>query len=179
MMDIIRLLHSDNTWASLEKDWEQQCSKVDEDFRQFATAARSSIARASIEPMKDEWAIGLKRDDTHLAIAYARATRQKGFDGKVLRIREVCVCPLLDYGELEENEYIATLIGILNGAVNLSETKLVAKHIKIHLRSPADASFFRSFGQTLDSKQVFANVETHGAWLTITKKSGSKFRVAK
>src|SRR5690606_13822870 len=98
-------------------------------------------------------------------------TRQKPFDGEVLRIREVTDCPLLDYGILDENAYVDTLIAILNGALKLSESDLMAEHIKLHLRSPADAVFFRAFGNTLDSKGVFASTEAHGAWLTISKAS--------
>ena len=96
---------------------------------------------------------------------------QKGYNGYVLRVREVTVCPLLDYGELDEKSYVDTLIGILNGAIKLSESDLVADHIKLHLRSPTDAVFFRAFGNTLDSKGVFAATEAHGAWLTISKAS--------
>jgi hypothetical protein len=81
------------------------------------------------------------------------------------------VCPLLDYGNLPETQYGETLIDLLFGAVKLSESDLVAKHIKMHLRSPADSRFFAAVGKSLDSRGVFAATEAHGAWLSFTKKS--------
>jgi hypothetical protein len=81
----------------------------------------------------------------------------------------VTVCPDLDYGALQPDSYSETLIALFSEALKLSESLLEADHLRFHLRSPADAAFFRAFGNTLDSRGVFAAVEVHGAWLTISK----------
>ncbi|MEA1619189.1 hypothetical protein SOQ14_09690 [Erythrobacter sp. T5W1-R] len=168
-MEISRLLLGDGTWSQFESDWRVQCETVDDDFDCYAPAPLSVIRDFASRESDKDWAVAVSHGDRFMAAACAIRTLQKGFDGPVLRIREVTVCPLLDYGNLDENAYVDTLIGILNGAINLSESGLEAQHIKLHLRSPADAVFFRAFGMTLDSKRVFAATEAHGAWLTISK----------
>ncbi len=170
-MEISRLLESDGTWSQFEADWRRQCEDVEDDFDCYAPAPLSVIREFAQNDSDREWAIAISNDGRFTAAACAIKTVQKGFVGHVLRIREVTVCPLLDYGNLDENAYVDTLIGILNGAIKLSESGLMANHIKLHLRSPADAVFFRAFGNTLDSKGVFAASEAHGAWLTISKAS--------
>ena len=168
-MEVVRLLDSDGTLDKFDADWASQCAEVGEDCESFGQATTSMIRLFARNENDKEWAIAIMDGDRFVAAACAIRTMQKPFSGWVLRIREVTVCPLLDYGNLDENSYVDTLIAILNGAIKLSESSLLADHIKLHLRSPADAVFFRAFGNTLDSKGVFAATEAHGAWLTISK----------
>lgn len=170
-MEVIRLLSSDGTLEQFTADWNEQCREVGEDCDSFGEATTSVIRDFARKESDREWAIAIKQGGRFMAAACAIRAVQKPFAGWVLRIREVTVCPLLDYGNLDENAYVDTLIAILNGALNLSESSLPAQHIKLHLRSPADAVFFRAFGNTLDSKGVFAATEAHGAWLTVSKAS--------
>lgn len=170
-MEVTRLLASDGTLAEFEADWAAQCAAVDEDCESYGQATMPMIRGFAANGADKEWAIAIKSEGHFMAAACAIRTMQKPFVGWVLRIREVTVCPLLDYGNLDENAYVDTLIAILNGALKLSESDLKAEHIKMHLRSPADAVFFRAFGNTLDSKGVFAATQAHGAWLTISKAS--------
>jgi hypothetical protein len=174
-MEIRRLRAGDKSWGQFQDDWSAQCDDVGDDFGSYGAAPISMIRQFAENDSESEWAIGLfdKNRRQFLASACAILTTQKGFTGKVLRIREVVVCPLLDFGKLSESEYVDTLIHLLNGAVKLSESGLKAKHIKMHLRSPADAVFFRAVGTSLDSKGVFAATEAHGAWLSFTKKSAA------
>lgn len=168
-METIRLQAGDGTLEKFNADWAAQCDEVSEDCETFAQAAVSVIRDFAERNSEKEWAIAFMDGERHMAAACAIRTTQKGLPGWTLRVREVTVCPLLDYGNLGENTYVDTLIAILNGAIKLSESDLPADHIKLHLRSPADAVFFRAFGNTLDSKGVFAASEAHGAWLTISK----------
>lgn len=168
-MEVVRLLASDGTLDQFDADWTAQCGVVGEDCESFGQATTPMIRNFARNESDKEWAIAIRDGSRFLAAACAIRTMQKPFSGWVLRIREVTVCPLLDYGNLDENSYVDTLIAILNGALKLSESNLQAEHIKLHLRSPADAVFFRAFGNTLDSKGVFAATEAHGAWLTISK----------
>ncbi len=173
-MEIVRLRVSDGSWQRLEEDWEAQCAQMGDAFCNYATSSLIPIKAAAETDVIDEWAIALTNGGRFMALASAIRATQKPYVGKVLRIREVTVCPLLDYGVLPEAEYVDTLIELLNGSVKLSETGLRAKHIKMHLRSPADAVFFRAVGNTLDSKGVFEATETHGAWLSFTKHTNVK-----
>lgn len=168
-MQVIRLTKSDGTLGQLEADWDDQCSEIGEELDSFAPSTMGPIRSFAENEGDKEWAIAIAQEGRFMTVACAIRAMQKGFAGWVLRIREVTVCPLLDYGNLDENAYVDTLIAILNGALKLSESDLRADHIKLHLRSPADAVFFRAFGNTLDSKGVFAATEAHGAWLTISK----------
>ena len=165
----VHITESGGTLERLENDWTAQCEEIGENLDGFAPSAMQPIRAFAKAENDKEWAIGIENDGRFMAAACAIRAMQKGFSGWVLRIREVTVCPLLDYGNLDENVYIDTLIAILNAAIKLSESDLKADHIKLHLRSPADAVFFRAFGNTLDSKGVFAASEAHGAWLTISK----------
>lgn len=178
-MEVRRLRSADKSWSQFQDDWSAQCDEVGDDFDSYGAAPISMIRQFAENDSESEWAIGLydKSRKKFFASSCAILTTQKGFTGKVLRIREVVVCPLLDYGNLPETEYVDTLIHLLNGAVKLSESGLRAKHIKMHLRSPADAVFFRAVGTSLDSKGVFAATEAHGAWLSFTKKSAAALKV--
>ena len=168
-MDIVRLLASDDSLATFDNDWAGQCATVGEDCESFGQATLPIIRKFAESESDKEWAISLRGDSHFMAAATAIRTFQKPHSGPVLRIREVTVCPLLDHGFLDDNAYIDTLIDLLNGAVKLSESTLQADHIKLHLRSPADAVFFRAFRNSLDRKGVFAATEAHGAWLTFSK----------
>jgi hypothetical protein len=171
-MDIVRLRVADGSWQRLEDDWHGQCDELGDSLDSYANASVAPIKAIAGNDLPDEWAIALTSGGRFMAIAYAIRATQKPYIGKVLRVREVTVCPLLDYGTLPETAYVDTLIGLLNGAVKLSESNLRAKHIKMHLRSPADAIFFRAVGNTLDSRGVFEATAAHGAWLSFTKHTG-------
>lgn len=171
-MHFERLTAEEGSWDQLEADWQSQCAEVDEEYESFAKSSVSAIRDIAHGDDPNQWALALTDGHQIRAIALGILARQKGFVGKVLRIREVTVCPLLDLGVLDEEAYIDTLISLLNSAVKLSESGLQAQHIKMHLRSPSDRVFFRAVGNTLDSKGVFAASEAQGAWLTFTKHLG-------
>lgn len=94
---------------------------------------------------------------------------QKGLAGKTLRVRHMVVCPLLDYGTLNRDIYVQTLVELLFGAVKLSETITNVKNIKMHARSPLDLEYLKVFGRALDSNDAFKSSELQGSWLTLTK----------
>ncbi|WP_417615514.1 hypothetical protein [Parasphingorhabdus sp.] len=172
-MEIVRLLVQDGSWKAFEEDWSNQCTNTPDEFDNFCPASINMIRACAEEKSTANWAIGLTDGKKIMAAAIAIRANQKPHIGHVLRIREVTVCPELDYGVLPESLYGDTLISLLNGAVKLSESGLRAKHIKMHLRSPSDSVFFKAVGSALDKSGVFAEVEAHGAWLTISKASGS------
>lgn len=178
-MDIIQLRADDGSYAKFREDWSAQCSSVGDDFDSFCDGAIDAVEKFAQNPTDREWAIAVTDDDRILAVAIAIRAMQKPLSGWTLRVREVTVCPLLDFGEMDDAVYADTLIGLLVGAVKLSESDLVASNIRLHLRSPQDAVFFRAFGNSLDSKGVFASVETHGAWLTFIKSESPALQIVK
>ena len=168
-MKVIRLRACDGSLAEFDADWRKQCAEVDEDYGTYGEATTPVIRDMAGQDSDREWAIAIKDAERFMAAACAIRTIQKPFPGWSLRIRHITMCPLLDYGNVSEKFYADTLIAILDGAIKLSESDLQAEHIKLHLRSPNDAMFFRSFGHTLDSRGVFAATEAHGSWLTLSK----------
>jgi len=169
-MDIIRLRQSDGTWERFKNDWLAQCEQNEEELESYSSTL-SVIETFATRDFNNEWAIAIYDGERHLATACAIRTMQKGLNGWTLRIREVTVCPLVDCGSLDEDVYIDTLSEILNGAIKLSENALMARNIRLHLRSPSDFVFFRMFLRDITSKGVFESTESHGAWLTLVKPS--------
>lgn len=168
-MEVVRLLESDGTLAAFDADWKSQCAEVGEDCDSFGQGTVPMIRRFASTDNNKEWAVAVVDGDRFLAAACFIRAIQKPFSGPVLRIRELTVCPLLDYGNLDEIFYGNTLVSVLQGAIKLSERNLQAQHIKLHLRSPADAEFFREFREKLDSAGAFASTAAHGAWLIFSK----------
>lgn len=177
-MDVIQLRFDNGSYSKFREDWCAQCEIVGDDFESFCDGAIDAVEKFAESPTDKEWAIAILHDDRILAVAIVIRAMQKPLSGWTLRVREVTVCPLLDYGQMADSIYADTLIALLEGAVKLSESGLPAKNIKLHLRSPQDALFFRAFGNALDSRGVFASVETHGAWLTFIK-SESTLQIVK
>lgn len=178
-MDVIQLRADDGSLAKFKEDWSDQCETVGDDFDTFCDGSVDAVENFAQNPTDKEWAIAIVDGGRIMAVAVAIRAMQKPLSGWTLRVREVTVCPLLDYGELGDSIYADTLVELLNNAIKLSESSLRADNIRLHLRSPQDAMFFRAFGNTLDSKGVFASVETHGAWLTFVKSASSTLQLVK
>ena len=53
------------------------------------------------------------------------------------------------------------------GTVRCASSELPAKHLKLHLQSPADREFFKEIEQHLNTSATFSAVKMHGAWLYI------------
>ncbi|WP_442679761.1 hypothetical protein ACSBM8_00720 [Sphingomonas sp. ASY06-1R] len=164
-----RLVEADGTWADFRGDWAAQCDVVGENPEEYAAEPLKVIGEAAASTGNEHWAVGLSDGSHFLAVALLHWVMIPGFTGKVLRVRQIVVSPKLDYGLLPEDAYAETLIELTFGIINLSDTDLPANHIKFHMRSPGDMAYFRAFGRSLDKHGVFKAVETHGAWLTVTK----------
>ncbi len=78
------------------------------------------------------------------------------------------MCPRLDSEDYELREYIEKLSELITGLITLSEKELLTGCIKLHLRSPADYVYLKTFGNKLDQDKRF-NVSSHGAWLVLEK----------
>lgn len=175
--DVHLLSASDGSWEAFREDWSAQCGQVGEVFEEYASDSLKIIAdivsgaAVTLGGVSDT-RVGALWDESsqrYYACWMLNHTMVPGIPGHTLRVRHILVSPLLDYGVAEVSLYPDVIIGILSGVVHLSSTVLGANHIRFHLRSPADQAFFRAIGTDLHGSGVFGSVQTHGAWLYITK----------
>jgi hypothetical protein len=171
------LTTDDGSWERFKADWRRQCEMTDstlEDYSPTAIELLTSIVEgtaALLGPTNVTRIAALwdTESDAYYAVCMVSRTMLPGVTGRVLRVRELTVSPLIDYGIAEVAMYPDVIIGVLSGIVHLSSTVLGAEHIHMHLRSPGDQAFFRLFGTDLGASGVFASVQTRGTWLYISK----------
>jgi hypothetical protein len=176
---LVRLVHSDGTWDTFCTQWKDQCVSVKEDFDTYANDAMQVLKDVSskeivLSKQRHAWVVALYKDNEPLVASMVNVAPIPGYKQPVMRIRQLTVCPLLDYGEIAEDEYAEALIQITWQLYQLSNSTLNSRHIHLHLRSPADVAFFSAFGKSLNGSSVFNSVTTHGAWLHIEKKTLTK-----
>lgn len=169
-MTIQRLLFDDGSWAKIQNDWKRQCDEINEDFSSNYTNLLDAFEELAKNPSESEWAMAVTLDGRFTAAFILILANQKGYDAPVLRVRNIVVCPLLDDGILSVQTYGETLVDLLYETINVSETLLVAKYIKMHVRSPADLTFFATLRVSLDRQGKFESTDLKGAWLTLAKK---------
>jgi hypothetical protein len=164
------LSDQDGSWAALKQNWRAQCQKHEEDFDWYAVGAFSVLDPLAAEGHPRAGIYGLPDEDAdYAAICQANRTPLPGYDGQVLRVRLMVFAPKYDFGDLEIDDYARVLVGLFSGIVELSQEDMNAKHIKFHLRSPADRQFFAALQQPLTRIPLFETVILHGSWLYVTK----------
>ena len=175
--DLKILSHEDGSWDAFCDDWKAQCEKVEETFEDYAPEALGVITGI----MSNTVALLDGAGKTVVAALWDAETKHyysacvlhrallPGAPGYTLRVRQLVVCPLLDFGLSDIEMYPDVIIGVVLGVVHASSTSLVANSIRFHLRSPGDRSFFRAFGTSLNDTKAFASVQTHASWLYIEK----------
>lgn len=179
--DLKILSPDDGTWDAFCDDWKGQCSEVNDTFEDYAPDALGVIGGIMTGDLKTldgtgTTVVGALWDaDTkhYYAACVLHRVMLPGAPGYTLRVRQLVVCPLLDYGLSDIEMYPDVVIGVVLGIVHVSSTNLPANSIRFHLRSPEDLSFFRAFGTSLNETKAFASVQTHGSWLYI-EKSGTE-----
>ena len=173
-MNLVRLSVESGTWDTFIQNWSRQCDEVGEEIEHYASDALIPIRDLAQNEDASRWAVALEESGRFTAAFLVHRVNQKGYDKPVLRVRHIVVCPMLDQGFLSADSYGDTLIGLLFESLRLSEEKLPATFIKMHVRSPADLNYFRALGPALDRQGIFDSTELKGAWLTIKK--GSKLK---
>lgn len=171
-MAFIRLLEGDGTWKALEDDWRDQCFALGEDFEGYTEATFKAVRDLVINPQKNAAVYALEMGGQHVAICQLNKAGLPKYDSPVLRVRHMTLSPDFDLGEKPIDEYADVLIGILFEAVfiAMNDPDLCCKHLKYHLKSPADQQFFRALGKGLQKRNVFRSIDARGAWLYITLK---------
>lgn len=175
--DIKLLSCEDGSWDAFEADWRRQCGEVDEEYDDYApdvlnllsgivTGKTPTLGGVNVTRVGALWDAQTKR---YYAACILNRTMLPGTPGYTLRVRQLIVSPLLDYGVAEVEMYPDVVIGVMLGIVHLSSTVLMANTIHLHLRSPEDMAFFAAFGTALGETKVFASVQRRGAWLYVEK----------
>lgn len=135
------------------------------------TCCPAEIFRDLVErDAADAGVYALKSGQGYLAVCQLNSAWLPGYTEPVMRMRHLTVSPTLDLSDDTGTGYGAALVDVFYEVVNLcmTESDMAAKHIKFHLPSPADRTFFAAVGRELHSKNVFASVEARGAWLYIS-----------
>lgn len=103
-----------------------------------------------------------------MAVCQLNVAFIKGYDNKVLRLRHLLLSPKYDFSDdITVDDYVNILSEIFAGTIHCATDELPAKHVKLHLQSPADRQFFKEIEQHLNKSTTFSSVKMHGAWLYI------------
>lgn len=165
-----RMTSADGSWQGLVRDWEAKCSEYSENLDDYATASF---------PVMDELATGtqrsnagvyaLKDGENHLAACQVNVAFLPGYTGEVLRVRHITLSPSYDFSdEITLDEYANVLVSIFTGTVDLALDQMPAKHVKFHLRSPAEREFADRFVGALSGNSAFKNVSLIGSWVYLS-----------
>lgn len=168
--EIVRLKHDDGSWAAFRTDWEAQCSAFDEDFNSFAEGTFAVVSDLLNESGDSAGLFAVKDDDRHVSMCQLNRASIPGYSSPVLRVRFMTLSPEFDFGDKTIEDYSSVLVATFAAVLALSNTAMEAKHVKFHLRSPADRQFFALLGKGLNDSNMFHSVHVRGAWLYVTKK---------
>lgn len=161
---------SDGTWQAFLDEWKAECEAAGQDFEEYGVATLGELGRLADQGHERAEVFALKDNGKYVGVCQGNCTPLPGYSGKVLRIRFMTFSPEYDFGNKTVAEYASVLVGMFTATLNLSFAGgMKAKHIKFHLRSPADIQFFAALGTQLNQSSLFEIVETKGAWLYITK----------
>lgn len=164
-----KLTGANGTWADLVSDWTQQCTDVGEAFTDYAVSTMPVLASLVDNPVDDAGVFGLHDGNRYVAVCQLNAAYLPQTQGKTLRVRHVLVSPYYDFAEVSDDQ-LGTLMGqLLFGVHRVSGAELLADHIRIHLRSPLEMTYFRALGGYLGASGAVKSVESRGAWIYLTK----------
>lgn len=115
---------------------------------------------------------GLKIGNSYSAMCQVNKAGLPKYDSPVLRTRYMTLSPEYDLTNKTISEYGDVLVALLAEVMGLAilDKELECRHVKFHLRSPADIPFFAAIGKGIKERDVFDAIETRGMWLYITRK---------
>ena len=169
--EFVRLNDGPDSLTSLKDDWKRQAEDLGEAFYEDAYPEdifQELIGRANTRA----GVFALKEGDSYLAVCQLNSAYLPGYTEPVMRMRHLTVSPTLDLSEDSALRYGRVLVEVFSEVVNLCTAKgdMASKHMKFHLPSPADRTFFAAVGHALHGADVFTSVESRGAWLYISFK---------
>lgn len=168
-MEFKRISQENGLWQKLWASWDKICSSYDEDFRDFAPSSLTVLQPLAESPQTDSSGVfALIESGETLAVCQLNVAWIKGYDSKVLRLRHLLLSPEFDFSdEITVARYVRILSEMFTGTVACANNEMPAKHIKLHLQSPADREFFKEIEEYLTKAATFNSVKMRGAWLYI------------
>ena len=169
-MKFEKLTTSNGRWQNLLKDWAAQCQAYDEPFEDYASSTIPTLEDLANEPDHVRAGVyGLHDGQAYRTVCQANVASLPHTHGLTLRIRHILVCPAYDFEDVSEEE-LGTIMGQLLFSFHmLSCSEMTADHIRIHLRSPMEMTYFRALAGYMAASEVVKKVEARGAWIYLTK----------
>lgn len=167
---LIPITVENGNWNRLQAAWRNECERFGEDFDDYASGSFSILSQLAEKPEPKAGVYGLRYDDVFSAICQTNVATLPGYDGPVVRVRMITFSPIFDFEINDVDQYAGVLADLLQGVIDLSDGEMNARHIKFHLRSPADRNFFTTLGRHLGGTSLFEKVEVRAGWLYVTKR---------
>jgi len=80
--------------------------------------------------------------------------------------------PNFDFGEYAMGDYSRVLARMVVRTIALAVGELPSRHVKFHLRSPADREFFAASAEGISASDAFYDVAIKGSWLHMSLRIG-------
>ncbi len=168
-MEFKRISRENGDWNKLWTSWDTICSEYGETFQDFASSSLEVLRPLAESPQTASAGVFALFDGVSiLAVCQLNVAFIKGYDKKVLRLRHLLLSPKYDYSDdITVEDYVNILSEMFAGTISCAKEELFAKHVKLHLQSPADREFFNKIQENLEQSATFSSVKMHGAWLYI------------
>lgn len=168
-MEFKRISRENGLWDKLWVDWDEICSTFNENFQDFAPSSLTVLKPLAESPQIGSAGVyALFDEGAPLAVCQLNVAFIKGYDNKVLRLRHLLLSPEFDFSDdVTVENYVQILSETFAGTVLCAQNEMHAKHVKLHLQSPADRQFFKEIEQHLSKSATFASIKLHGAWLYV------------
>lgn len=167
---LIPLSEADESWQKLKAQWRAQCDGYGEDFDSYGQATFGVLNPLAADGHRKSHVYGFYVKDECQMICEANRTMIPDYVGYVLRVRNMTFAPKYDFDDQPVDLYGQALVGLFGGVLALSDSLGPTPHIKFHLRSPSDRTFFQALSAPLTTLPIFDSVAVKGAWLYVTKK---------
>lgn len=169
-MEFKKISRENGLWAQLWGEWDEICLLYDESFQDYAPSSMTVLRPLAEDPETASAGVyGLIDSNKIIAVCQLNATLLPRYEGRVLRLRHLLLSPSFDFSDdINIEQYIEILSEMFTGTINCANNEMPAKHVKLHLQSPADRQFFKEIEQHLEKSAKFSSVKMQGAWLYIT-----------
>jgi hypothetical protein len=167
---LTELNENDGSWQALKADWRAQCETYGEDFDGYGLATFGVLDPLAATGHAKSCVYGFHVGGSCQMVCEANRTMLPGYTGYVLRVRNTTFAPKFDFEDQTVESYGTALVGLFGGILALSDSLGPTPHIKFHLRSPADRTFFQALCEPLLTLPIFDSIAVRGAWLYVTKK---------
>ena len=162
-MRLIPLSESSSSWGLVKAQWKTEAEREGDDFSTYALEI-SAIESIATQDWEKAGLYGLYDGPSARAVCQVHRLLVGKYTSPVLRARFVAASPMYDLRSVADGGYSQVLVAMFSGVVWLSRNSLPARHIKFHLRSPADGQYFAALNVQAPLS-LFSRFSVKGAWL--------------